>query len=131
LTRAYREQYGCNFVTVLPTNVFGPGAAFRPDGPVIEGCISKALHHYDEAEPINFPGEELAIAEVVEKITRLVGFKGEVKWDSSKPDGPLRRTLDDEKLHKLLPNWKPTPFDEALGKTVEFAKANWGTRPNK
>eukprot|EP01116_Phalansterium_solitarium_P011651 TRINITY_DN273_c0_g1_i6.p1 TRINITY_DN273_c0_g1~~TRINITY_DN273_c0_g1_i6.p1 ORF type:complete len:785 (+),score=320.56 TRINITY_DN273_c0_g1_i6:102-2357(+) len=147
LSRAYREQYGCNFVTVLPTNVFGPGAAFRPDGPVIEGCISKvlqskeqgtplamygsgkplrqfiysgdlarlliwALHHYDDAETINFPGEELSIAEVVDKVTRLVDFKGEVKWDASKPDGPLRRTLDDEKLRKLVPDWKPTPFDE-------------------
>eukprot|EP01116_Phalansterium_solitarium_P011654 TRINITY_DN273_c0_g2_i1.p1 TRINITY_DN273_c0_g2~~TRINITY_DN273_c0_g2_i1.p1 ORF type:complete len:741 (+),score=281.80 TRINITY_DN273_c0_g2_i1:80-2302(+) len=163
LSKGYREQYGLNFVTVLPTNIFGPGATFRTNGPVIEGAICKTLsamdtngnvtmfgtgkpvrqfiynydlakllvwtlHNYNDAETINFTGDEVSIFDIANLVVKLAGFQGKLEWDTSKGDGALKRTVSDEKLRNLYPEYKPTPFAEALEATVSWYKEEWSAR---
>jgi CDP-6-deoxy-D-xylo-4-hexulose-3-dehydrase len=155
LSRCYREEYRCKFVTVLPTNIFGPYGSLRPTGPVVEGLIARtigaqntgeplqlygtgkpkrqflfnkdlaqmlywALREYDDAETLNLVGEEVAISEVVEYVTKGLNYTGETKSDTSRADGPLTTTIDGGKFAKLNPEFKRTPFKEAIEQTLEW-----------
>jgi GDP-L-fucose synthase len=67
-----------------------------------EGILS-ATEHYNGSEPVNIGvGFEITIKSLVEKIVKLTGFKGEIHWDNSKPDGQPRRRLDTSKAKKLF-----------------------------
>ena len=149
LSRAYRSQFNDNFVTIVPTNIFGTVDVQRTDGPVMDALISKAsraahsgdqfvcrgsgaplrqfcfapdlakvllwaLENYDDAEPLNVTGEEISIREVAYAVARQFGVEDRVRFDSSFPDGPLRRTLSDAKLRSLYPQYSPTDFNTAL-----------------
>lgn len=60
------------------------------------------MEHYDEAEPINVgTGEDIEIRELAEMIARTVGYRGDIEFDPSKPDGTPRKLLDVSKLHRL------------------------------
>jgi len=149
LCRAYHKQFHDNFVTVVPTNIFGCVDTYRDDGPVMDAFISKALHsartgrpfvcrgtgaplrqfcyapdlakvlmwvleNYDDPEPLNITGQEISIREVAFAVAKQFGVEHNVKFDSSFPDGPLRRTLSDAKLRCMFAEYSPTSFDEAL-----------------
>jgi GDP-L-fucose synthase len=87
--------------------------------------ILLATEHYNGAEPVNIgAGFEIMIKELVEKIVSLTGFKGKIKWDSSKPDGQPRRRLDVSKAKKYFGFEAKTSFDEGLKATVEWYLAN-------
>jgi nucleoside-diphosphate-sugar epimerase len=60
----------------------------------------------------------------VEAIARLVGFHGELRWDSTKPDGQPRRGVDGSRARKLF-GWTPSmPFEEGLRRTIDWYRAN-------
>ena len=142
MARAYRQQYGFNAISLMPTNLYGPGDNFHPenshvmpalirrfheakesDAPVVtcwgdgsamreflhvddlaEACY-KCMLDYDEDYHINVgTGEDVTIKELTETIVDVVGYAGEVKWDTSKPNGTPRKLLNVDKIHKL--GWK-------------------------
>jgi GDP-L-fucose synthase len=79
------------------------------------------LDNYDETEPIILStSEEISIKDVVELIVKNMNFKGEVIFDTTKPDGQFRKPSDNSKLKKYLPDYKFTPFEEGIKKTIEW-----------
>ena len=87
--------------------------------------ILLATEHYNEPEPVNIgAGFEITIKELVEKITKLTDFTGEIRWDSSKPDGQPRRMLDVSKAKQCFGFEAKTSFDESLKATIDWYKAN-------
>lgn len=85
-----------------------------------DGIILAAERLHDPA-PINLgTGREIRIRELVEKIARLIGFQGEIIWDSSKPDGQPRRCLDTTRAAALLGWHAQTGFDEGLKRTIDW-----------
>ena len=87
--------------------------------------ILLATEHYNEPEPVNIgAGFEITIKELVEKITKLTDFTGEIRWDSSKPDGQPRRMLDVSKAKQCFGFEAKTSFDEGLKATIDWYKAN-------
>jgi len=80
-----------------------------------------ATEHYNSSEPVNIgAGFEITIKNLVEKIAELTGFTGEIRWDSSKPDGQPRRRLDVSKARKNFSFEAKTSFDEGLKATIEW-----------
>lgn len=86
--------------------------------------ILRAAEVMNEPLPINLgTSMEITIRELAELIARLTGFAGEIRWDSSKPDGQPRRRLDTTRAEKLL-NWRAEiGFEEGLKRTIEWYRA--------
>ena len=143
LCAAYRRQHGCNFVSAMPTNLYGPGDNYDLDtSHVIPALIRKAheakirgdreivvwgsgtprreflhvddcadalvliMQRYSDEEHINVgSGEDLTIADLVQIVANVVGYKGEITYDRSKPDGTPRKLMSGHKLRSL--GWKP------------------------
>ena len=83
--------------------------------------ILLATEHYDGAEPVNIgAGSEIRIRDLVEKIAKLTGFRGEIRWDSSKPDGQPRRCLDTSKARAYFGFEARMSFDEGLKRTIDW-----------
>ncbi|AIZ63603.1 GDP-L-fucose synthase [Hymenobacter sp. DG25B] len=139
LCEAYRAQYGCRFITVMPTNLYGPHDNYDPENSHVAAALirkfseaaaarlpsvevwgtgtprreflhvddlaSACLHlmqHYDGAEPVNIgTGEDLSIRELAELIAELSGFRGDIIFNPSRPDGTPRKLLDVSRLHAL------------------------------
>jgi len=159
LCQAYNKQYGTNFISVQPSNVYGPKDNFHPEtSHVIAGLIRRfheakvsgkeriecwgsgsarrefiyvedladalifLMNHYDDSEIINVGvGRDVSIKELVAHIVDVVGYEGEVGWDTSKPEGMKQRLLDTTKLTNL--GWKPqTSLDNGLFLTYEYFK---------
>ncbi|AWM34904.1 GDP-L-fucose synthase family protein [Hymenobacter nivis] len=136
LCEAYRDQYGSNFISAMPTNLYGPGdnydlnkshvlpallrkfhEAKENNAPEVEvwgtgtprreflhvddladACLHLMLH-YDGKEPVNVgTGEDLTIRELVELVRDTVGYTGNVRFNTDKPDGTPRKLLDVSKL---------------------------------
>jgi GDP-L-fucose synthase len=136
---AYRDQYGCNFISVMPTNLYGPNDNYDLNNShVLPGLLRKfheareananeitvwgsgtprreflhvddladacffLMQTYDQPGLINIGvGEDLSIKELAELIREITGFKGVIKFDTSKPDGTPRKLMDVTKLHNL------------------------------
>ena len=143
MCEAYRRQYGCDFISAMPTNLYGPNDNYDLHGSHVlpafirkfhEGKVSKAktvtcwgtgsplrdfMHaddlaaacvflmlHYSEEQFVNIgSGSELTIRELAEEVRRVVGFAGEIAWDTSKPDGTPRKLMDTTRMFAL--GWKP------------------------
>jgi GDP-L-fucose synthase len=106
--------------------VWGTGSASREFLYVDDAAegIVLAAEHYDGADPVNLGvGKEITIRELVGKITRLTGFKGEVRWDPTKPDGQPRRTLDTRRARDRFGFSAQTSFDVGLRATVAWYRA--------
>jgi GDP-L-fucose synthase len=160
--RAYKEQYGLNYKSVIPTNIYGLNDNYDiVNGHVIPSLIHKCylarenktdfeiwgtgkplrefifsrdvakltewvLDYYQENEPIILStSEEISIKEVVGIITELMNFKGEIKWNTLKPDGQFRKPSDNSKIKNYLPDFKFTPLYEGLKETIEFFEKNY------
>ena len=142
MARAYRQQYGFNAISLMPTNLYGPGDNFHPENSHVMPALIRRFHEaeksdapkvtcwgdgsamreflhvddlaeacyvcmqdYDEDYHINVgTGEDVTIKELTETIVDVVGYAGEVKWDTSKPNGTPRKLLNVDKIHKL--GWK-------------------------
>ncbi len=142
MCEAYMDQYGCNFISAMPTNLYGPndnydlnnshvlpallrkfheakesGAAavevwgsgsplreFLHVDDLAEACYY-LIQNYNDKGIVNIgSGVDLSIKELATLIKEVVGFKGQLKFDSSKPDGTPRKLMDVSKLEKL--GWK-------------------------
>ncbi|XP_043546810.1 GDP-L-fucose synthase isoform X2 [Chiloscyllium plagiosum] len=140
--RAYSEQHERMFTSVIPTNVFGKYDNFNiEDGHVLPGLIHKTylaqrkwhsaggvgIRQTQEAVYILFVGEEdeVSIKEAAESIVTAMGFKGEVTFDTSKSDGQYKKTASNSKLRKYLPDFKFTPFSQAIKETCNWFVANY------
>jgi GDP-L-fucose synthase len=87
--------------------------------------ILLATEHYDGAEAVNIgAGFEITIKELAEKIAEITGFGGEIRWDSSKPDGQPRRCLDTSRAKEYFGFEAKTSFDEGLKATIEWYRTN-------
>jgi len=102
---------------------WGTGKASREfiyAGDAAEGILL-AAEHYNGPEPVNIgAGFEITINDLAEKIVKLTGFTGQIRWDPSKPDGQPRRRLDVSRAKKLFGFVAKMPFDEGLKRTVEW-----------
>jgi len=89
-------------------------------------AIVKATEIYDSLEPMNIGvGIGTSIKELVELIAKITGFKGEIIWDASKPDGTARKVLNISKMKKVL-SWQPeTLLEEGLKKTISWFEENY------
>jgi GDP-L-fucose synthase len=160
--RSYNEQYGLNYKSVIPTNIYGPNDNYDiQNGHVVPSLIHKCflarenktpltiwgsgtplrefifskdvakltewvLHNYKENEPIILStSEEISIKDVVGMIVELMNFKGDVLFDSTKPDGQFRKPSDNSKIKNYLPNFKFTPMYEGLKETIEYFEKNY------
>jgi GDP-L-fucose synthase len=87
--------------------------------------ILLATEHYNGSEPVNIgSGFEITIKELVEKIAELAGFSGEIRWDSSRPDGQPRRCLDVSRAKEYFGFEAKTDFGEGLKATIDWYMAN-------
>jgi GDP-L-fucose synthase len=106
---------------------WGTGKASREfvyAGDAAEGILL-ATEHYNGPEPVNIgAGFEITIKDLAEKIARLTGFAGEIRWDTSKPDGQPRRCLDVSRAKEYFGFEARTPFDEGLKATIDWYIAN-------
>jgi GDP-L-fucose synthase len=162
LCRAYAREYGANFISAMPTNLYGPNDNFDLEtSHVLAALLRKAheaktrrdrrlivwgsgkprreflhvddlasaclllLEKYDSSEIINVGcGEDISIRELAELICDVVGFNGEIAWDTTKPDGTPRKLLDVTKLRAL--GWEPSILlRDGIGRTYEWFLANY------
>ena len=107
--------------------VWGTGKASREFLYVEDAAraIVLATKKYHKPEPVNVgSGMEITIKDLAETIKKLVGFKGKIRWDSSKPDGQPRRCLDTSKAYKEFGFRAKTNFEKGLKKTIEWYEKN-------
>lgn len=142
LCEAYRDQYGDDFISAMPTNLYGPGDNYHLENSHVIPAMLRKFHeakeegrgyvelwgtgsplrefmfvddladacvflmkNYNEKLFMNVgTGEEVTIKELAETIRDVVGFRGEIKFDSSKPDGTPRKLMDSSRLNAL--GWK-------------------------
>ena len=87
--------------------------------------ILDATERYNRSEPVNLgSGMEISIRNLVETIVNVTGFDGEIKWDTSKPDGQMRRRLDVSKAKSYFGWEATTDFETGLCRTVEWYEAH-------
>jgi GDP-L-fucose synthase len=103
--------------------VWGSGTASR-EFLYVDDCaegIVAATERYDGAEPVNLgSGREISIRELTELIAELTGFRGRIEWDSSKPDGQPRRSLDTSRAAQSFGFRASTSFERGLRETIEW-----------
>ena len=107
--------------------VWGTGSASREFLYVDDAAegIVLAAERYDDAEPVNLGADrELPIRDLVEIVVKLVGYEGEVRWDTTKPDGQPRRGVDASRARDRFGFTAGTPFDEGLRLTLDWYLAN-------
>lgn len=107
--------------------VWGTGKATREFLFVEDAAegIVLAAERYEKGEPVNLgSGMEISIKDLVNLIARLVDYRGEIRWDPSKPDGQPRRMLDTTRAEKEFGFRAKTTFEEGLKKTIEWYMVN-------
>ncbi|MBR0826167.1 GDP-L-fucose synthase [Bradyrhizobium manausense] len=139
MAEAYRSQYGSDFISIMPTNLYGPGDNYHPEYSHVVAALIHRFHEaklsgaanvvvwgtgtprreflyvddmadacvhlmktYSSAELVNVgTGEDITIAEFARVVAAAVGYRGEISFDTSRPDGTPRKLLDIRRLDKL------------------------------
>ena len=84
-------------------------------------AIVLAAERYDGADPVNVgAGFEIAIRDLAEKVAALTGFRGAIRWDTSRPNGQQRRRLDTSRARQMFGFEARTDFDQGLRETVSW-----------
>ena len=145
LCQAYKLDFGCNFITVMPPNLYGPNDHYDLETchvlPALIRKIHEAKKHdirtlslwgsgtprreflhvddlsealltlmlqYDDVSPINIGSNaDISIRQLAKLIKEIIGYRGQIKFDVTKPDGTPRKLLDSSKAIQLI-NWKPS-----------------------
>ncbi len=96
-----------------------------------DGIVTGALK-FDSSQPINLgSGEEISIKDLAELIARQVGFEGEVRWDTTKPNGQPRRRLDVSRAKSELGWEAKVKLAEGIQKTIDWYTTNEATAENR
>lgn len=110
--------------------VWGTGKATR-EFLYVKDCaeaVVLAAEKYDKPDPVNIgAGFEISIKNLAEKISEIIGFKGKIIWDTTKPDGQPRRCLDTSKAYTEFGFKAKVPLDEGLRKTINWYILNAAT----
>ncbi|QQS16242.1 MAG: GDP-L-fucose synthase [Candidatus Moraniibacteriota bacterium] len=139
MCQSFNDQYGTNFISVMPTNLYGPNDNFDIETSHVLPAMIRKFHeakvsgaktvtlwgtgspkreflhvddladaavflmdHYNGSEIVNIgTGEDVTIQELAETIRSVIGFEGEIIWDTRKPDGTPRKWLDVTRLRSL------------------------------
>jgi GDP-L-fucose synthase len=139
---AFRKQHGCNFISAMPTNLYGPGDNYHPENSHVLPALIRRFHeavrdgenevvcwgsgspkreflhvddlakgllhlmdHHNSEGWINVgTGEDLTIKELALTIANVVGYRGDVIWDTSRPDGTPRKLLNVDRINEM--GWK-------------------------
>jgi len=151
LAQAYRRQFGVDFISVMPTNLYGPGDNYHPENSHVPAALIRRFHeakvqgasqvgvwgtgtpkreflsaddlgdacvfvmkHYSGEGFLNIgTGQEVSIREFADVVADVVGYRGELAFDTGRPDGTPRKLLDVSKLTAL--GWVArTPLREGL-----------------
>ena len=114
------EARECGATQVVVWGTGKPTREFLYVQDAAEGILL-ATERYNESEPVNLgSGMEISIWDLVHLIAELVGFDGEIVWDTSKPDGQPRRCLDTSRAGQLFGFRAQTPFEEGLRRTIQW-----------
>lgn len=111
--------------------VWGTGLATREFLYVDDAArgIVLATSRYNKSDPVNLgSGMEISIKELTETICRLMGYKGEIRWDKTKPDGQPRRCMDISKAEKEFGFRARVSFDKGLKKTIKWYKEKFNQK---
>lgn len=156
MAEAYRSQYGSDFISVMPTNLYGPGDNYHPEYSHVVAALIRRFHEakladaanvlvwgtgtprreflyvddmadacvhlmktYSAPDLINIgTGEDISIAEFARVVAKVVGYRGEIAFDPSRPDGTPRKLLDVSRLASL--GWRATTsLEEGLRRAYE------------
>ncbi|MDB9775954.1 GDP-L-fucose synthase [Vicingaceae bacterium] len=159
LCESYRRQYGCNFISAMPTNLYGPNDNYDLNNSHVLPALLRKFHtaklngekevtvwgsgnpmreflyvddladaclflmrEYNGEEWMNVgTGKDLTIKELAQTIQKVTGFKGKIVFDSSKPDGTLRKLMDVSRLEKA--GWKYTvELEDGIRQVYEEVK---------
>jgi GDP-L-fucose synthase len=124
LIRKFAEAKARGDKQVIAWGTGSPTREFLYVDDAAEGILL-ATERYNDPEPVNLgSGDEVSIRNLTEMIAELVGFQGEVVWDSSKPDGQPRRALDTSRALNAFGFKAQTPFREGLARTVAWYMDN-------
>ena len=162
LCESYRRQYGCDFISAMPSNLYGPNDTYDLKNSHVVPALIKKFHeakgsekhfveiwgtgtpmreflhvddladaclylmmNYSELEFVNVgTGEDITIMELAELVKKIIGYNGEIRLDSSKPDGTPRKLMAVSKLNRL--GWKYSiSLEEGLRRVAEseFSKS--------
>ncbi|CAI4230747.1 unnamed protein product [Auanema sp. JU1783] len=115
-----------------PLQVFGTGRPLRQFIYSLDlaRLFVWVIRHYEEVDPIILSvGEEdeVSIADAVNAVVKAIDFKGEVIYDTTKADGQYKKTASNAKLRKYLPDFKFTPFEQAIKESVQWFVDNYET----
>jgi GDP-L-fucose synthase len=161
MCQAYKRQYGFNAISVMPTNLYGPGDNFDLQNSHVLPALMRKFHeakeasvadvevwgtgtprreflhvddlaeaclylmeHYDSEQLINVGcGTDQSIAELAALVGEVVGYKGRLRFDASKPDGTPRKLLDTRRINAL--GWRPRiAMRDGLRATYDWYRAN-------
>jgi GDP-L-fucose synthase len=83
--------------------------------------LVETMLRYDDSDlPLNLgTGQELSIREVAQTVAVTAGFRGMIGWDTSRPDGQMRKRLDTTRMASVLPLFEFTPIEVGVGRTIE------------
>lgn len=120
LIRKFMEAKDRGEKQVVAWGTGSPTREFLYVDDAAEGILL-ATEHYEKSDPVNIgSGQEISIRDLTELVAELVGFEGEVVWDSSKPDGQPRRALDTSRAEKEFGFKAKTSFRDGLAKTIAW-----------
>jgi dTDP-glucose 4,6-dehydratase/GDP-L-fucose synthase len=112
------RERGDNSITAWGTG--DPTREFLYVKDAADGILT-ATERYDEPDPVNLGSSmEISIQNLIEKIADLTGFEGDIKWDTSKPDGQPRRKLDTSRATERFDWDATTSFEDGLERTIEW-----------
>jgi len=164
MCKHYNQQYGTNFISVMPTNLYGPGDNYDPETSHVMAALIRKFHgakmnnepqvvvwgtgaprreflhvddvadasvylmeNYDVADIGEFVnigvGEDLMIRELAKLIKDIIGYEGEIVYDTTKPDGTPQKLLDVSRLHGI--GWKANiSLRDGIGQAYEWYKSH-------
>lgn len=120
LIRKFMEAKDRSDDQVVAWGTGSPTREFLYVDDAAEGILL-AAERYEKSDPVNIgSGQEISIRDLTELVAELVGFEGEVVWDSSKPDGQPRRALDTSRAEQEFGFKAHTPFRDGLARTIAW-----------
>lgn len=161
LIQAFRTEYGRDWISVMPTNLYGPGDNFDLNNSHVLAALIRKFHeateskkesitlwgsgnprreflhvddfaeaikfcleNYHDGLPINIgTGKDISIKELAELIAAQVGFSGEIRWDTTVPDGIFQKRLDTTKINNL--GWTPNiDLSTGIPETIKWFQAH-------